>query len=277
VASYLRPRSLESALSELGRRELIVVAGATDHYPSRVGTSPDEDVLDITAIEGLRAIQSDEAGWTIPALATWTDVLRADLPALFDGLKAAARTIGGTQIQNRGTVAGNVCNASPAADGVPPLMALDAAVELRSAAGPRLVPIEHFVTGNRTTLRRPGELVTAIRVPRPPGDVRSAFLKLGSRSSLVISIVMAAAIVGTDADGRIEHAAVAVGACSPVARRLRTLESRLVGRSLDGMAEELRASDLEGLSPIDDIRGSADYRRDAAHTLVRRLLEELAT
>ncbi len=152
---------------------------------------------------------------------------------LFDGLKLAAREVGGVQIQNAGTICGNLCNASPAADGMPNLLAMDAVVELASASGTRQVKVGDFVTGNRRTLRRPDELVTAILVPKPRHKARSGFVKLGARRYLVISIVMAAGVVETTADDNVAAARIAVGACSAVAQRLPALESALVGRRFD--------------------------------------------
>jgi CO/xanthine dehydrogenase FAD-binding subunit len=166
---------------------------------------------------------------------------------------------------------------------MPNLLALDAVVELASRRGTRRLPIDAFVTGNRTTRREPDELVTGIFVPDPlaghhGATATSTFLKLGSRAYLVISIVMVAAVVVRGADGRIISARLAVGACSPVARRLRELEAALVGQALrPGIGDLVGDGHLATLSPIDDVRGSAEYRRHAATVLVRRALEELAT
>jgi len=283
MGAYLRPGDLDSALGALAAStptgaSWVVVAGATDHYPARVGRPPHEDVLDVTAIAGLRGIEAVDGGWRIGALTTWTDLAEADLPPLFDGLRAAARAIGGLQIQARATVVGNVCNASPAADGVPNLLAMDAIVELSSTTGPRLVPLGEFVTGNRRTVRRPDELVTGLVIPAPlPATrVRSAFEKLGSRAYLVISIAMVAATVEIGVDGRIARARVAVGACSEVAQRLTGLEADLAGRPASPeTAAIVGAAHLEALSPIDDVRGTAAYRRDVAVVLVRRALERV--
>jgi CO/xanthine dehydrogenase FAD-binding subunit len=235
-----------------------------------------EDVLDVTALEGLRGVRAVDGGWRIGALTTWTDLVEAELPRLFDGLRAAALAVGGAQIQARATIAGNLCNASPAADGTPNLLALDAVVELASARGVRRVPVGQFVTGNRRTVRGADELVTGIFVPSPieGTGARSTFEKLGSRAYLVISIVMVGAVVEVDGDGRIARARIAVGACSEVAQRLPELEAELAGRpATPSSAAIVRAEHLAGLSPIDDVRGSAAYRRDAAVTVVRRALE----
>lgn len=278
--AFLRPAHLDDALGALhvggaDGRPWVVVAGATDHYPARVGRTPDEDVLDVTAIQRLRGIDVVPGGWRIGALATWAELAEADLPPIFDGLRAAARTIGGAQIQARGTIVGNVCNASPAADGTPNLLALDAQVELVSKGGARVVPIGSFVVGNRRTVRRSDELVLGLHVPEPLPEtsVRSTFEKLGSRAYLVISIAMVAAIVELDAGGTIARARVAVGACSEVAQRLPALEAELVGKSASAATAALvRPEHLAHLTPIDDVRGTAAYRRDAALTTVRRAL-----
>jgi CO/xanthine dehydrogenase FAD-binding subunit len=273
---YLRPDRIDDALAALTERSWTLLAGGTDVYPARVGRYVDDDVLDVTALPELRTISVVDGVVRIPALATWTDVVHADLPPAFDGLKTAARAIGGVQIQNRGTVVGNLCNASPAADGLPNLMALDARVELRSTGGGREVPVGEFVVGNRRTTRRPDELVTAVLVPLPGVTARSVFLKLGSRAYLVISIAMVAVVVELDDDQRISVARVVVGACSEVPQRIGAAEGRLIGRTAaPALAEEIEAADLAGLAPIDDVRGTAVYRQAAALTLVRRAAAEV--
>ncbi len=276
MGAYLRPRALGEALTALSRINLAVVAGGTDFYPARVEQSAAEDVLDISGLSELRRIKVLPRHVRIGAGVTWSDLLQADLPPGFAGLKLAAREIGGMQIQNTATVVGNICNASPAADSVPNLLALDAEVELTSLDGQRLVPVGEFVTGSRRTARRPDELATALLVPTSAGEVRSDFLKLGSRKYLVISIVMVAVVL--DLEGRrILRARVAVGACSEVARRLPALEAALANQPLDsGTAGRIQPAHLSPLSPIDDLRGTASYRREAALVMLRRSLERLA-
>lgn len=276
MSDYLRPDNLDEALDALSARKLTIIAGGTDHYPARVGAPLDEDLLDITAIANLREIEERANDIRIGALITWTDIVEAHLPPCFDGLKQAARAIGGRQIQNAATVVGNICNASPAADGAPNLLALDAGVALASARGERVIPLAEFITGNRQTTRAPDEMVVAITIAKPTAGAGSLFLKLGARTYLVISTVMVALVIEPDGD-RVACARIAVGACAPVSRRLATLEESLVGARLDGgLGACAAASHLIGaLEPIDDIRGSAAYRWDAALTLVRRGLAEL--
>jgi CO/xanthine dehydrogenase FAD-binding subunit len=276
MGAYRRPTQLVEALATLRERPFTVIAGGTDFYPARVGRAIDEDVLDITALAELAGIEERPDHWRIGAATCWSDLIEHDLPPLFDGLKLAAREIGGAQIQNAGTIGGNLCNASPAADGVPALLALDAAVELHGQDGAIMLPLERFILGPRQTALRPDQLVTAIRVPKPQHPARSHFLKLGARKYLVISIAMVAATIEVE-HGRVAAARVAVGACSPIARRLPALETKLTGCPLaKGIGAVAAVADLEPIAPIDDVRGTADYRRDAALTLVRRTLEALA-
>jgi CO/xanthine dehydrogenase FAD-binding subunit len=279
MASYLRPTSLDEALASLSATATpppVVLAGGTDFYPARVGRALDDHILDITAIPDLRGISETAEGWRIGATTTWSEVVAADLPPLFDGLKQAAREIGGRQIQNAGTVAGNLCNASPAADSVPPLLAMDATVEIQGGQGSRELTLPDFIAGNRRTALEPGELVTAIRVPRPKTPARSIFLKLGAREYLVISIAMVAVVLETEGEV-ISRAGIAVGACSEVAKRLPGLEAALVGCRIDAdPSDQVKPQHMGSLAPITDIRADADYRRQAALVLVRRALAAVA-
>ena len=276
MSSYLRPTTLSDALHALSEQRSTIIAGGTDFYPARVGKPLDEDVLDVTAIESLRAIEDGGDHYVIGATTTWTDLIREDLPDWFRAMKLAAKEVGGVQIQNAGTIVGNVCNASPAADGAPGLLALDASVVLASLSGERIIPITEFVLGNRRTARKPDEIVVGLRIPKCREDAKSTFLKLGARKYLVISIVMVSAVIEVSAEGMVDRCGVAVGSCSEVATRLQDLETELCGMPADDRLAGLVTTDhLAPLSPIGDVRGSADYRRDAALTLVRRAIDEL--
>ncbi len=277
-ARYARPKDLAEALRlrQLGAR---IIAGGTDFYPVRVGRplhDPDGScLLDLTALPGLRGI-SDHGGFLrIGALTSWTAIAEAALPAQFNCLQQAAREVGGRQIQNRGTIGGNLCNASPAADGVPALLALGAEVEVLSDGGSRRLPLADFILGPRRTALRADEILAAILIPPASGEAVSAFLKLGARRYLVISIVMAAGCLDI-VDGRIATARIAIGACSPVARRLPLLEAALRGQPVDADLAALAQPDhLQDLAPIDDVRASAEYRAEAALIVLRRLLAGL--
>jgi xanthine dehydrogenase small subunit len=281
--AYERPTSLDAALGILADGHWTVLAGGTDVYPLATdafawGRPAPQRILDISAIDGLSGIQEQDNQFRIGSRVTWTDLVEGDLPRYFDGLKQASREVGGVQIQNRGTLTGNICNASPAADGVPALIAMDAEVEIASSTSTRTLPVSDFLQGNRITTLGETELVTAILVPKRSPAARSAFLKLGARRYLVISIAMVAAVIDCDEDNRIQHARIAVGSCSVVAQRLFALEESLVGRIQSSSIDSaLTPAMLSPLSPIDDVRGDAGYRQSSAETLVRRLLAEIGS
>ncbi|WP_227268390.1 FAD binding domain-containing protein [Roseobacter weihaiensis] len=269
--AFERPDNLELALDALKTRAFRVIAGGTDVFPAVQQGQLPSAFLDVTRIAGLGGITRGDGTTRIGAATTWTDIVRAELPAAFDGLKEAAREVGSVQIQNAGTIAGNLCNASPAADGVPPLLALDARVEIASAArGTRVLALSQFIQGVRKTTLAEDELVTAVLIPDQALGTRSAFEKLGSRRYLVISICMTAANILLDAQGRIAQARVAVGSCSAVAQRLPALEADLLGKRLQDVT--VSTAHLSPLSPIDDVRGSGTYRLDAAQEQCKRAI-----
>ena len=292
-------QTVASAASPSGSHHVLkIVAGSTDVYPSKVSQRTwqggmTEGWLDISAIDELAAMEETSEHWRIGAMVTWSDFIAASLPEMFTGLKQAAREVGGQQIQNRATLVGNLCNASPAADGVPPLLCLDASVELASTEGQRLLALSDFLKGNRKTARRADELVTAIIVPKHSasqspwpstqtpvtnqgGTFTSSFYKLGSRRYLVISIVMASALIQTDTKGVITACHFAVGSCAPVASRLHELEKAMTGKSIVELLqkpEAIHQLDLKKyIDPISDVRASAEYR---SHMVGRVLIELL--
>lgn len=270
---FLRPQTLSHAVELLAEHGGMIMGGGTDVFPAHVGRALPSSILDVTEVAELRTIARTPETFRFGGAVSWSEILRCDLPPMFDALKAAAREVGSIHIQNRGTIAGNLCNASPAADGIPPLLALDAEVELASVRGIRRLKLQEFVTAYRTTARAADEILSAVIVPALSPLARSSFLKLGSRRYLVISIIMAAAVVQLDAGRRIADARLAVGAASPVAQRLPALEAELRGltpRSL--LSFEISDAHVSALSPIDDLRATAAYRRDAARELIRRVL-----
>lgn len=274
---YHQPRTLHEAVALLAAHGGVLVAGGTDVFPALVERPAPETVIDLSRVAELKGISLGPQHVRIAGGTTWSELACAELPPAFAGLKAAAREIGSIQIQNRGTLAGNLCNASPAADGVPPLLALDAMVELAGCGGTRRLALADFIQGNRRTARRADEILAAVLVPRGWDDAGSAFLKLGARRYLVISIVMAAATIARAPNGAVRAARIAVGAASAVARRLETLEARLVGAPAATLLSSLvEPSDLAVLSPIDDVRSSAHYRLEAARELVGRAIDAAA-
>lgn len=274
---YFRPTNVIEAVDWLATNDAQIAAGCTDLFPATEAPSLGGNLLDVTAIEGLHGITETDDHWRLGATTTWTDIIRADLPGAFDGLKQAAREIGSVQIQNSATIGGNLCNASPAADGAPCLLTLGARVELTSKAGTRVFPLNEFSLGPRHTALGTDEILTAVLIPKPTNG-RSAFIKLGARKHLVISIVMVAVCL-TENDGAIETASIAVGSCSAVATRLPELEAALIGQSMNGDMAELISDELVGaqLSPISDVRADAQYRKDAARELVQRAIRAAAS
>lgn len=270
--NYARPRTLSEALRLTADGGWRVLAGGTDVYPA-VASGLTGSVVDLSDVGELSGLHRD-AGMRIGAATTWSMIAEADLPPAMAALQQAARQVGGRQVQNAGTIGGNLCNASPAADGLPPLLALGAEVELASAAGTRRLLLSEFLIAPRRTALQPGELLAAILIPDAGLRGRSAFRKLGARSHLVISIAMVAARIEVQA-GRVTDAAVAVGACSPVAVRLPQVEAALMGTAVADGPDRVKAVEvLAALSPIDDVRATAGYRREAAVELVRRAVAE---
>lgn len=273
--TYHIPTDLDSALAVLAQKQFEIVAGGTDVYPAQKQGHAPKRLLDVNRIAELLGIGITQTGIRIGAAVTWSEIVKADLPPAYNGLQQAAKEVGSLQIQNAGTIAGNLCNASPAADGVPPLLTLNAVVELVSAArGARKLPLSEFILGVRKTALSSDEIVTAIHIPQPPQGAGSAFEKLGSRRYLVISITMTAALIKCDDNGLITDARVAVGACSAVAQRLPQLENELIGKSVEQI--EITPSHLSPLTPIDDIRGSGTYRLDVVQEQCRRAIQKAA-
>ncbi|MEI4484584.1 FAD binding domain-containing protein [Frigidibacter sp. MR17.14] len=267
---FARPDRLDAALALMAAGGWRPLAGGTDLYAATRAARLDGPVLDLTAIPALCGVSTMPDGLRIGAATPWATLAAADLPPALDMLRAAAREVGGRQVQARGTIGGNLCNASPAADGVPPLLAAGAEVELASTAGTRRLPLAAFLLGPRRTALAAGELLTAVLIPAEGLQGRSAFLKLGARAHLVISIAMVAVRVVIEGD-RIARAAVAVGACSATACRLPAVEAALVGQGQAGPRFD-PALVTAALSPLDDIRATAAYRREAAAELVARAL-----
>ena len=272
---YLRPRSLAEAVEATAAGGATLLAGGTDLYPAHAGKPFPAHIVDLSAVAEMRTIAASKEGWRIGGAVTWTEVSHAALPPAFAALQQAARQVGSLQVQNRGTIAGNLCNASPAADGAPPLLVLDAEVELASARRIRRMPLAEFITGYRKTALLSGEILSTVIVPAQPADAVSSFVKLGARKYLVISIVMAAALIRKDAAGAIVEARVAVGSASEKAQRLHHLERDLAGSSVNAsFLRLLRPEQFDTLSPIDDGRASATYRREAARHLVETALDQ---
>jgi CO/xanthine dehydrogenase FAD-binding subunit len=256
----LEPKSLADALKMLrDEGPLVPLAGCTDLYVAlNFGTLKDSRFLNLWRLAPrLRPIEKRGDRLSIGALATHTDLVRSPLVRRrLPMLAAAAREIGGVQIQNRGTIGGNVANASPAGDTLPVLAAADATVVLASAGGSRRIPFTAFYTGYRQTVRRPDELIVAFDVPALRGEQH--FRKVGTRAAQAISKVVLATVVG-------DRPRIALGSVAPtVIRATRTEAALAAGASI----EEAQATLIDEIAPIDDIRSTAEYRRRVAANLL---------
>ena len=247
---------------------LTPLAGCTDLYVLlNFGTLADRRFLDLWRLDSLRTIAVKRDVLSIGALATHTDLIRSRLVrARVPMLAAAASEVGGVQIQNRGTIGGNVANASPAGDTLPVLAAADAVVVLASVDGTRRVPFTSFYTGYRRTLRRSDELIVALEIPRIQG--RQWFRKVGTRAAQAISKVVMAGVVGPKARGG-RRVRVALGSVAPTVIRASKTEAALAAGAAVETAQQVLLGEI---APIDDIRSDADYRRRVAANLLARLL-----
>lgn len=271
------PTSLPEALQLLAAGDgLRPLAGGTDVMVQITGelVPPPERVLDIWHLDELRGISAEDGALTIGALATYTEIRNSE--AVLDNVKALAEcaaTIGAAQIQNRGTIGGNIVNASPAGDTLPVLLATDAQIVLRSAAGERAVPAAEFWPSYRVTARRPDELVTAVRIPVPAGrQVR--FRKVGTRRAQAISKV-AMAIAWREDGGVWRDVRVGIGSVAPTPIRARETERVLEGAAPRETTADHAANTIAGeIHPIDDVRSTADYRRVVTARILHRMLRD---
>jgi xanthine dehydrogenase small subunit len=266
--TLLQPRSLAEALRMLrDEGPLVPMAGCTDLYVSlNFGTLKDTRFLNLWRLDALRKMEVRGGKLTIGALVTFTDLIRS--PLVVDRvpmLAAAAREVGGVQIQNRGTLGGNVANGSPAGDTLPVLAAAEATVVLTSAAAVRKVAFTSFYSGYRRTVMHPDELIVAIEFPFCGG--RQWFRKVGTRAAQAISKVVMAGV--RDPDGRAPR--VALGSVAPTVVRLPRTETALASGAPIGDAQQTLASEI---APIDDVRSTAEYRRRVAANLLARFWKD---
>jgi len=264
----LDPRTLREALTmRRDEDDVVPIAGCTDVYVAlNFGTLKQTRFMNLWRLKELRGIERRDGRLRIGALTTYTELIRSPLVRReVPMLVAAAREIGGRQIQHRGTIGGNVANASPAGDTLPVLAAAEAVVELASVSGTREVPFISFYTGYRQTVARADELIAALSIPRLSGT--QWFRKVGTRAAQAISKVVVAGVAG-------ERPRLAVGSVAPTVVRLTQTEAALAsGRST---AEAQRVM-LEEIAPIDDIRSTAEYRRRVAANLVAQFCHETGT
>ena len=267
-----RPVSLEGLwpLLKNGARPM---AGGTDLLVRCRRQGPCEVAL-LEGIPGLDSIGLAEGLLRIGATATHATILDHPLVRkLLPVLTQALASLGSPLIRNMGTLGGNIVTASPAGDCLPPLLVLDAVVELASRQGTRRMPLAELLVGPGRTALGPGEIVLAVCVPPPPPDCLQHFEKVGRRNALAIAVASLAALIARDAAGRVTEARLAVGSLAPTVLRCREGEAFLLGRRLDRETLHALGQGIrKAISPIDDIRASAAYRRQVAGNLPLRLL-----
>jgi CO/xanthine dehydrogenase FAD-binding subunit len=273
------PRTLSDALDVLAREPGAwrPFAGGTDLMVLfEAGALAHKKFLSVWHLEELKGVEVTNEHVTLGALTTYTDVQRHELLRReFPSLVAAARETGGWAIQNRGTLGGNIANASPAADSPPALICYDAELELVSSSGARWINYDEFHTGYKQTVMRADELIARVRLPRAPRDLKSYYRKVGTRRAQAISKVCLAAtarMVG----GRVESARIAVGSVAPTVVRCARTEELLRGQLIDeGLIKAAREAIAQEIAPIDDIRSTAEYRLRVAANLLEDFLSSL--
>ena len=275
--TVLRPKDAREALRLFARSpDALPLAGGTDLMVAwNLGRLNNRTILDLSLLREWSRITRTADGLRLGALVTHADAERHPLVQRHFGLLVqASATVGGIQIQERGTIAGNLANASPAADTVPPLAVYEARVHVVSATGRRVVPVLEIFAGPKQTTLGPGELIEAIDLPfleEAPG--RQMFRKVGTRAAQAISKIVAAGLLWTAKDGTVTQVRVALGSMAPTARRLREAESYLVGRRLGADTARQAAALLgEDVAPIDDMRSTASYRLATAQRLLEGFL-----
>lgn len=255
------------------------LAGGTDLIPQmKAGLRSPSMVVDLKRIPELNRLEFDpKKGLTVGAGASCTKI--ADFGPVgthYPMLGYACRLIGSVQIQNRASLGGNVCNAAPSADGIPPLLCLNAVAHIYGPAGRRKVPIHEFFVGPGKTVLVPGEILVSLHVPVPPRRSAGAYLRFTPRDEMDIAVAGVGSLVAMDPRGRCKEARIALGAVAPTPIRATEAEAFLKGKRLDDAAI-LEAGHLAAAAsrPISDVRGSRDYRRHLVQVLTVRTLRQI--
>ena len=265
-----------SLLSERGRA-MKVIAGGTDLMVlANAHMLEATDFLDIWSVDELRGITDDGETLRIGALTTYTQLIKSELIQRHaPSLVAASRTIGAIQIQNRGTIGGNIVNASPAGDSLPVLAAYDAEVEIGSVRGTRRVPFNQFYIGYRRSVLEPDELVVAVRIPKLKAGEVDFFWKVGTRRAQAISKTVMAAKARVD-NQRINSISIAVGSVAPTVIRAPQTESLLRGSVLTNpLMDDARKMIAQEIAPITDLRSTEHYRRTVTGNVLVKFLRQL--
>ena len=267
---FIQPKNLQDALKECAKTLYPIIAGGTDLVAQwKVGVGRPAGVISVCGISGLKKIAAQDHLIKIGSIATHTDIIGSEIVQKYlPALVQACKTIGSVQIQNRGTIGGNVMNASPAGDTLPVLLAYETDVELAGIKGKRRVPFDKFYTGYRKTVVGAGEIITKFVIKKPVAGEYAEFIKIGTRQAQAISKVCAC--FRYNPRGR---SMIAFGSVAPTPIRCPKTEAFLAGRKLDKETIESAAKLVqEEIAPIDDIRSDASYRRHICGILLKRFL-----
>jgi carbon-monoxide dehydrogenase medium subunit len=274
--SYRAPESVDEAVALLagasGGRARALAGGTDLLIQLRSGQIEPELIVDLKRITETTSISWEAGGLLLGAAVCCAEIREhPEVARAFPGLAEAIALIGSEQIQGRASVGGNLCNASPAADAVPPLIALEAECRIAGPGGRRSVPVGEFVTGPARTVLADGELLVALYIPTPPSRSADAYLRLTPRTEMDIAVVGAAVWLRVDSHGACAAARVALGAVAPTPLDVPSAARALVGTTLgaDALARAGAAASA-ACSPIDDVRGTAAYRRRVVGVLTRR-------
>jgi len=271
----VNPHSLIEALDALAADPtLIPLAGATDLMVYlEAGSMPDCTFLNLQRLEELKRLKTGRTSLVFGALTTYRDVRVSDARRALPMLALAAREVGALAIQSRGTWVGNIANASPAADGVPAMMAYDADLELASKTRRRIVPLSRFYRGYKQMDRRADELITAVHIPVPQPEWREYFRKVGTRRFQAISKTLLAGRILVGEDRLVKDIRMVFGSVAPYTLRAVQTENLIRGRHLTPeLIEEACRAIQDEIHPIDDIRSTEAYRRRVTSNLVREFL-----
>ena len=274
---YSAPTTVEEAQALLASHaEAQVFAGATDVIPQiRAGRPEPVLAIDLKRIPRLVDVRLDGDTWIIGAATPAARIAEeSDFVADFPGLAEATELIGSDQIQSRASLGGNLCNASPAADTVPAMAVNHVQAVIATRNGTRMVPALEVVTGPGTTSQAPNEFLVEFRVTRPPERTADAYLRFTPRSEMDIAVVGAAARITVEEDGTVAAADIALGAVAPTVVLVGAAEQMLIGRPIDDIAlDKIAAAASEACSPIDDKRGTKEYRRHVVGVLAKRAVK----
>ena len=277
MSMFYQPLTVEDALADLAKENTMACAGGTNLYVDRKhGKFLDKDYVSLDKLQELKQVSQQADGWHIGSMVNFACAEKLEIPGA-ECFTMAAAQVGAPQIRNRGTVGGNIISASPAADSVPALMALDSKVVLKSLTGERVVALTDFMKGPGRTDLQPGELMTEIIIPAAAG--RSTFQKVGKRNALAIAVCNQAVYMETES-GKIKVIRIAMGSVAPTAVRAYHTEALLQGAEVTSLENaEFQAALKEALwkdiRPIDDVRATKEYRQSVALRMLVHNLKQL--